>query len=227
MCDRLKTEHAVNVRLGKPEVAFRETITQEIEVEGKYIKQTGGKGHHGHVCFRFKPLPIGSGIVFKNELKGGVIPGQFVSSIEAGIKSGAERGVIDGYPLTDFEAVLFDGSTHRVDSADLDFKMASELAVRQMVNACPVLLEPVMKLSLESPEEYFGTVLNIVSSLKGTINSTQDSHGAKQIKAEVSLQNLFGFTKTLRSQTQGKAFGSMEFSRYEKVLVNSKLKAKM
>ena len=227
MCDRLKTEHGVTVRLGKPEVAFRETITQEIEAEGKYVKQTGGKGHHGHVWFRFKPLPIGSGIVFKNELKGGVIPHQFISSIEAGIKAGAERGIVDGYPLTDFEAILFDGSTHRVDSADLDFKMAAEIAVRQMVKASPVLLEPIMKLNLESPEEYFGTVLSIVSSLKGTINSTTDSHGAKQVNAEVPLQNLFGFTKTLRSQTQGKAFSGMEFSRYEKVSGNSKLKLKM
>ena len=228
MVDRLKAEHGVTVKLGKPEVAFRETITSEIEAEGKYIKQTGGKGHHGHVWFRFKPLPMGSGIVFKNELKGGVIPQQFISSIEAGVKSGAERGVLEGYPLTDFEAILFDGTTHRVDSSDLDFKMAAEVAIRTgMVKANPVLLEPIMKVDIGCPEEYFGTVLGIVSSLKGSVVNTADSYGDKLVEAEMPLQNLFGFTKHLRSQTQALASGGMEFLKYAKVLSVPKPKVKM
>ena len=228
MVDRLKTEHGVTVRLGKPEVAFRETITTEVEAEGKHIKQTGGKGHHGHVWFRFKPLPTGSGIVFKNELKGGVIPPQFIASIEAGVKSGADKGVLQGYPLTDFEAVLFDGSTHRVDSADLDFKMAAEACVRSgMLKANPVLLEPIMKVDLVCPEDYFGDVLGIVSSLKGIVVGTADSYGDKQVNAEMPLQNLFGFTKNLRSQTQGRASSGMEFLKYAKVSLTAKMKTKI
>jgi len=165
--------------------------------------------------------------VFKNELKGGVIPHQFVASIEAGVKAGAQRGVLEGYPLTDFEAILFDGSTHRVDSADLDFKMAAELAVRQLVKANPVLLEPIMKVDIESPEENFGSVLSIVSSLKGIINSTDDRLGNKIVSASMPLQNLFGFTKHLRGQTQGRASSDMEFLKYEKVLNNPVHKMKM
>ena len=228
MVSRLASEHGVNVRLGKPEVAFRETITQEIEAEGRYIKQTGGKGHHGHVWMRFTPLPTGSGIVFKNELKGGVIPQQFVSSIKAGVRSGAEKGVLDGYPVTDFEATVFDGSTHGVDSADLDFKMAAELAVKVgLLKASPVLLEPMMKVDIECPEDYFGTIIGIVSSLKGIINNTSYSHGNKVVEANIVLQNLFGFTASLRSQTQARASSTMEFSKYVKVLESPKVKLKM
>lgn len=217
MVDRLKTEHGISIKLGKPEVAFRETITQSVEVEGRYIKQTGGKGHHGHVWIRFKPLEIGSGIVIKNELKGGVIPAGFIPAIEHGIKSGAEKGVLDGYPLTDFEAVIFDGSTHRVDSAELDFRLAAEEAIKKLGSmAKPVLLEPLMKVDVNCPEEYLGTVIGLISSLKGQITDTEDIRGDKVVKSEVPLQNLFGFTNTLRSQTQGRASSSMEFSRYVK-----------
>lgn len=217
MVDRLKTEHGISIKLGKPEVAFRETITQSVEIEGKYIKQTGGKGHHGHVWIRFKPLEIGSGIVIKNELKGGVIPVGFVPAIEHGIKSGAEKGVLDGYPLTDFEAVIFDGSTHRVDSSEMDFRLAAEEAIKKLANmAKPVLLEPLMKVDVNCAEEYLGTVIGLISSLKGQITDTEDIRGDKIVKSEVPLQNLFGFTNTLRSQTQGRASSSMEFSRYVK-----------
>lgn len=217
MVDRLKTEHGISIKLGKPEVAFRETITQSVEIEGKYIKQTGGKGHHGHVWIRFKPLEIGSGIVIKNELKGGVIPVGFVPAIEHGIKSGAEKGVLDGYPLTDFEAVIFDGSTHRVDSSEMDFRLAAEEAIKKLANmAKPVLLEPLMKVDVNCAEEYLGTVIGLISSLKGQITDTEDIRGDKIVKSEVPLQNLFGFTNTLRSQTQGRGSSSMEFSRYVK-----------
>lgn len=217
MVDRLKTEHGISIKLGKPEVAFRETITQSVEIEGKYIKQTGGKGHHGHVWIRFKPLEIGSGIVIKNELKGGVIPVGFVPAIEHGIKSGAEKGVLDGYPLTNFEAVIFDGSTHRVDSSEMDFRLAAEEAIKKLANmAKPVLLEPLMKVDVNCAEEYLGTVIGLISSLKGQITDTEDIRGDKIVKSEVPLQNLFGFTNTLRSQTQGRASSSMEFSRYVK-----------
>lgn len=217
MVDRLKTEHGISIKLGKPEVAFRETITQSVEIEGKYIKQTGGKGHHGHVWIRFKPLEIGSGIVIKNELKGGVIPVGFVPAIEHGIKSGAEKGVLDGYPLTDFEAVIFDGSTHRVDSSEMDFRLAAEEAIKKLANmAKPVLLEPLMKVDVNCAEEYLGTVIGLISSLKGQITDTEDIRGDKIVKSEVPLRNLFGFTNTLRSQTQGRASSSMEFSRYVK-----------
>lgn len=215
MVDRLKTEHGISIKLGKPEVAFRETITQTVEVEGKYIKQSGGKGHHGHVWIRFKPLEMGSGIVIKNELKGGVIPAGFIPAIENGIKSGAEKGILDGYPLTDFEATIFDGSTHRVDSAEMDFRLAAEEAIKKLASlGKPVLLEPLMKVEVNTPEDYFGTVIGLISSLKGQITDTEDVRGDKIVKSEIPLQNLFGFTNTLRSNTQGRASSNMEFSRY-------------
>lgn len=215
MVDILKTQHGLTIKLGKPEVAFRETITQAVEVEGKYIKQTGGKGHHGHVWIRFKPLAMGSGIVIKNELKGGVVPIGFIPAIENGIKSGAQKGILDGYPLSDFEATIFDGSTHRVDSSEMDFRLAAEEAVKKLGSlGKPVLLEPLMKVEASSPEEYFGTVIGLISSLKGQITDTQDIRGAKIVKSEIPLQNLFGFTNTLRSNTQGRASSTMEFSRY-------------
>lgn len=217
MVDRLKTEHGVNVVLGKPQVAFREAITTAVEIEGKYIKQTGGKGHHGHVWLRFKPLEAGSGIVFKNELKGGVVPLQYLGAVEQGIKNAANKGVLDGYPLTDFEATIFDGSTHRVDSAELDFKLAAEEAVKKLVIANPILLEPIMNVEVTCPEENLGTVIGLISSLKGNIQATEDERGDKIVKAEIPLQNLFGFTGTLRSHTQGRASSSMEFSKYAKV----------
>lgn len=217
MVDRLKTEHGIFIKLGKPEVAFKETITQAVEVEGKYIKQSGGKGHHGHVWIRFKPLDMGSGIVIKNELKGGVIPAGFIPAIENGIKSGAEKGILDGYQLTDFEATIFDGSTHRVDSAEMDFRLAAEEAVKKLGSSGkPVLLEPLMKVEVNTPEDYFGTVIGLISSLKGQILNTEDVRGDKIVKSEIPLQNLFGFTTTLRSNTQGRASSNMEFSRYVK-----------
>lgn len=217
MVDRLKTEHGISIKLGKPEVAFRETITQTVEIEGKYIKQSGGKGHHGHVWIRFKPLEMGSGIVIKNELKGGVIPVGFVPAIEDGIKFGAEKGILEGYPLTDFEATIFDGSTHRVDSAEIDFRLAAEEAIKKLASfGKPVLLEPLMKVEVNTPEDYFGTVIGLISSLKGQITDTEDVRGDKIVKSEIPLQNLFGFTNTLRSNTQGRASSNMEFSRYVK-----------
>lgn len=217
MVDRLKTEHGISIKLGKPEVAFKETITQSVEIEGKYVKQTGGKGHHGHVWIKFRPLEIGSGIIIKNELKGGVIPAGFIPAIENGIKSGAEKGILDGYPLVDFEAIIFDGSTHRVDSAEMDFRLAAEEAIKKLAfNAKPVLLEPLMKVEVNCPEDYLGTVIGLISSLKGQITDTEDVRGDKVVKSEIPLQNLFGFTNTLRSQTQGRASSSMEFSRYTK-----------
>lgn len=219
MKDRLLTEHQIDVTLGKPEVAFRETLNKNldvIEVEGKYIRQSGGKGHHGHVCIRFKPLAPGSGIIFKNEIKGGLIPQQFIPAVEKGIKKSADKGFLMGYPLVDFEAILFFGSTHRVDSAELDFELAAEDAMsKAMTKSKIVLLEPIMSVEVIMPEEYFGTVLGLLSSLSGAITSTDENFGDKIIHCDVPLQNLFGFTSLLRSNTQGRAISSMEFSRYE------------
>jgi elongation factor G len=237
MVERMKTEYGVNIVLGRPQVAFREAINAEtlpdgngqyIEAEGKYIKQTGGKGHHGHVWMRFKPLPAGSGIIFKDEIKGGVIPQQFVPAIEQGIRQAAHKGFLAGYPLVDFEATVFDGSTHRVDSAEMDFRLAGEEALKvAMQKVKPLLLEPVMNLEINTPEEYFGTILGMVSSLKGTINATSEKMGDKIIDAQVPLQNLFGFTGTLRSNTQGRAISTMEFARYEVALIQPQALNKM
>lgn len=237
MAERLKTEYDVNIILGRPQVAFREAINpdtlpdghgQYIEAEGKYIKQTGGKGHHGHVWMRFKPLPAGSGIVFKDEIKGGVIPQQFVPAIEQGVRQAAQKGFLAGYPLVDFEATVFDGSTHRVDSAEMDFRLAGEEAMKvAMQKVKPLLLEPVMNVEINTPEEYFGTILGMVSSLKGTIVATSEKMDGKIIEAQVPLQNLFGFTGTLRSNTQGRAISIMEFSRYEVALTQPQTSAKM
>ena len=165
-------------------------------------------------------MPVSSNlnIMIKNELKGGVVPANFIPAIEQGIKNGASKGIIDGYPLTDFEAVIFDGSTHRVDSAEMDFKLAAEEAVKKLAHiAKPVLLEPLMKVEVNCAEEYLGTVIGLVSSLRGQITDTEDIRGDKIVKSEIPLQKLFCFTNNLRSQTQGRASGSMEFSRYVKV----------
>lgn len=228
MVDRLLVEHKVNVSLGKPQVAFRESFINAMEVEGKYIKQTGGRGHHGHVWLKIKPLELGSGIVFKNELKGGVIPAQFVPAIEQGIKASAKKGGMNEYPLVDFEVILFEGSTHRVDSAELDYKLAAEDAMDRAIRNNTFILEPIMKVELDLPEENLGTVIGLVSSLKGQIQNTEDKHGAKVVSSTIALANLFGFTNTLRSLTQGRASASMEFSHYDKALVlQNSIKNKM
>lgn len=235
MVDRLRTEHKVNALLGRPQVAFKETLNpatmthgEYIEVEGKYIRQSGGKGHHGHVWMRFKPLPGGSGIVFKDEIKGGVIPQQFIPAIKQGVETAAQKGFLLGYPLVDFEATLFFGSTHRVDSAELDFKLAAEDAMMNaMQKSRLLLLEPIMNVEVTTPEEYFGVVLGLLSSLKGMVTSTDDKLGDKIIHAEVPLQNLFGFTSTLRSNTQGRAISSMEFAKYAVALEQPKEEKKL
>lgn len=227
MVDRLLTEHKVNVTLGKPQVAFRESFTNAIEVEGKYIKQTGGRGHHGHVWLRIKPLELGSGIVFKNELKGGVIPAQFIPAIEQGVKASAQKGGMAAFALVDFEVTVFEGSTHRVDSAELDFKLAAEDAMEKAIKNNTFVLEPIMKVELDLPEENLGTVIGLVSSLKGQIQNTEDNNGSKVITATIALANLFGFTNTLRSLTQGRASASMEFSHYDKALIQTNFKLKL
>lgn len=226
MVERLLTEHKVNVSLGKPQVAFKESFTNAIEVEGKYIKQTGGRGHHGHVWLRIKPLELGSGIVFKNELKGGVIPAQFIPAIEQGVKISAQKGGMSAYPIVDFEVTIFEGSTHRVDSAELDFKLAAENAMDKAIENNTFILEPIMKVKLDLPEENLGTVIGLVSSLKGQIQETEDKNGTKEVSSVIPLSNLFGFTNTLRSLTQGMASASMEFSHYAKALIQVVPKAK-
>ncbi len=221
LVDRLKREHKVEAVVGKPRVAYRETITKEVEQEGKYIKQSGGRGQYGHVFLRLKPLERGSGNQFVNKIVGGAIPKEFIPGVEKGVKEALNKGVIAGYPLVDVEVILFDGSYHEVDSSEIAFKMAANEAIREGVKkANPVLLEPIMKVEVVTPEEYLGDVMGNLSSKRGRVEGTEDRGNVKVIKALVPLAEMFGYTTELRSMTSGRASFSMMFSHYEEVPKN-------
>ncbi|MEI7603575.1 MAG: elongation factor G [bacterium] len=219
--DRLRREFGVSVNVGAPMVAFRETISAVAEAEGKYIKQSGGRGQYGHCWIRVEPLERGAGFVFVNEVKGGSIPNNYIPSIEKGIRKTLESGVMAGYPIQDIKAVVYDGSYHEVDSSDAAFQAAGSIGFKEaMRNARPVILEPIMAVETVVPEEYFGTVTGMVNSKRGMILGTDQRGNAKVIHSEIPLANLFGFALEIRSATQGRATPSMEFKKYEIVPAN-------
>ena len=220
--ERLKREFNVEANTGEPQVAFRETIRGNSDVQGKYIKQSGGRGQYGDVHIRFEPNEAGKGFEFIDEIKGGVVPQEYRSAVKAGVVETLDGGVIAGYPVVDVKATLHDGSYHDVDSSEMAFKMAGALATRDGVKqAKPVLLEPVMKMTVVTPEDFMGDVIGDLNSRRGRVESMEDlMGGAKQITAFVPLANLFGYTTDLRSMSQGRAASSMEINGYEEVPPN-------
>jgi len=216
--DRMKREFKVEANVGKPEVAFRETFTKRVTQEGKYIRQTGGRGQYGHVFLELIPTERGSGFVFENKIVGGAIPREFIPAVEAGVREAMEKGVYAGYPVVDCTVVLYDGSYHEVDSSELAFKIAASLAFQEgMRKADPVLLEPIMKVEVITPEEFMGDVMGDINSKRGQILELGERGNARTVRALVPLQSMFGYATTLRSMTQGRASYTMEFSHYEQV----------
>ncbi len=220
--DRLKREHGVECNTGAPQVAYRETIRATAEAQGKYIKQSGGKGQYGDVWVKFEPNEPGKGFEFIDQIKGGVVPQEFRKPVREGIEETLNGGVIAGYPVVDVKATIYDGSYHDVDSSELAFHMAGALATREGIQkARPVILEPMMKLEITTPEEFMGDVIGDINSRRGRIDSMEDLNGgSKLIKAFAPLANLFGYTGDLRSMSQGRAASSMELYDYEEVPPN-------
>lgn len=216
--DRLKREHKVEVTQGKLQVAFKETIQKPVEVEGKYIKQSGGKGQYGHVWIQFEPLERGKGYEFANAVVGGTIPREFIPGVEKGLENAKNSGVLGGFPVVDFKAILKDGSYHDVDSSALAFEVAASLAFKEgMKKADPCLLEPIMKVEVETPEDYMGDVMGDLNSRRGRILGMESKGGSQVIMSEVPLAEMFGYATQLRSMSKGRASYSMEFECYREV----------
>jgi len=215
--DRLLREFKIEARIGHPEVAYRETIRESVSVEGKHIKQSGGHGQYGHVVMEFEPLDPGAGLVFENRVVGGRVPKEYIPAVERGIREASDNGVLAGYPLIDFKAVLVDGSYHDVDSSELSFKIAAMNALRGVLKAKPVLLEPVMSVDVATPEEYMGEIIKELSARRGRINGMEDRQKSKHISAQCPLDEMFGYATALRSSSQGRANYSMKFSHYSEV----------
>ena len=212
--DRLKREFSVEANVGKPQVAYKETIRKESKAEGKYIKQTGGKGQYGHCKIELFPAP-GEGFVFENDITGGTIPKEFIKPIEQGIKEATERGILAGYPIVDVKIRLYDGSYHDVDSSEMAFKIAGSLAFQDAAKkAHPVLLEPIMKVEVVTPDDYTGAVTGDLSARRGHLEGQISRGGSQIITAMVPLSNMFGYSTDLRSRTQGRATYSMHFEKY-------------
>jgi len=219
--DRLRREFKVEANVGAPQVAYRETIRKTVEQEGKFVRQTGGRGQYGHVVIRIEPLEQGGGYEFENAIVGGVIPKEYIPAVDKGIQEQAENGVLAGFPVVDFKVTLFDGSYHDVDSSEMAFKIAGSMAFKEgALKADPVLLEPIMKVEVLTPEEYMGDVMGDLNRRRGIVQGMEDAPTGKQIRAEVPLAEMFGYATDLRSMTQGRATYSMEFAKYAETPAN-------
>jgi len=219
--DRLKREFKVDVNVGRPQVAYRETIRKEVTSEGKFIKQTGGRGQYGHVWLKIEPLEPGKGFEFYETIKGGVVPKEYIPAVEAGIREAMETGVVAGYPMTDIKVTLFDGSYHEVDSSEMAFKIAGSIAFKEGAKkANPVLLEPIMEVEVTTPEEFMGDVIGDLNKRRGRVQGMEARGNAQVIRALVPLAEMFGYATDLRSMTQGRATYIMKFSHYEEVPPN-------
>jgi elongation factor G len=216
--DRMMREYKVEANVGKPQVAYRETIRKHAEAEGKYIRQTGGRGQYGHVKIKLDPQEPGKGYEFINEIVGGVVPKEYIKPVDQGIQEALEGGVLAGYPVVDVKVTLYDGSYHEVDSNEMAFKIAGSMAFKEAARkASPVLLEPVMAVEVVTPEDFAGTIMGDLSSRRGRIEGMEHRAGSQVIKAIVPLAEMFGYATHMRSSTQGRAEYSMHFSRYEEV----------
>ncbi|MCU7851188.1 MAG: elongation factor G [Candidatus Thiodiazotropha sp. (ex Monitilora ramsayi)] len=216
--DRMRREFKVEANVGAPQVAYRETIRKPIEQEGKFVRQSGGRGQFGHVYLRIEPQEAGAGYEFVNEIVGGVVPREYIPAVDKGVQESMGNGVIAGYPMVDVKVTLYDGSYHDVDSSEMAFKIAGSMCFKEGArNAKPVLLEPMMKVEVITPEEYMGDVMGDLNSRRGIVQGMDDTPAGRQIKAEVPLSAMFGYATDLRSATQGRANYSMEFAKYSEV----------
>ena len=216
--DRLLREFKVEANIGNPQVSYRESITKPAEAEGKYIRQSGGRGQYGHVKLKIEPNEQGKGFEFVNTIVGGAIPKEYIGSIEEGIEEACEVGILGRYPILDIKITLYDGSYHEVDSSEMAFKIAGSMGLREAVGkAAPVLLEPMMKVEITTPDEYMGDVMGDVSSRRGKIQGMNPKDGIHVLDAYIPLGEMFGYATDLRSNTQGRATYSMQFDHYEKV----------
>ncbi|MDP3995838.1 MAG: elongation factor G, partial [bacterium] len=219
--DRLKREFKVDASVGRPQVAYKETIKEQGEAEGKYVRQSGGRGQYGHVFLRVEPKERGEGFKFINEIKGGTVPREFIPAVEKGIKEAMDKGVVAGYPIVDLSCALYDGSFHEVDSSEMAFKIAGSMAFQAAVRKSkPILLEPVMKLEVVIPAGFFGDTIGDLSARRGRIEETNDRLQMKVIDAKVPLAEMFGYATQLRSLTEGRGTFTMEFDRYEEAPAN-------
>ena len=215
--DRMKREFSVEANIGKPQVAYRETIRSQVNAEGKFVRQTGGRGQYGHVWLRIEPIE-GDGYEFVDDIVGGVVPREYISAVDKGIQDQLSNGVLAGYPLQGIKATLFDGSYHDVDSSEVAFKVAGSMAMRAgALDANPVLLEPVMNVEVVTPEDYYGDIIGDLNRRRGIVQGMEDVPAGKAVRAEVPLGEMFGYATDMRSATQGRATFSMEFSRYAEV----------
>jgi elongation factor G len=219
--DRMKREFNVEANVGKPQVAYRETIRKTVEQEGKFVRQSGGRGQYGHVYLKIEPLPAGEGYEFVNAIVGGVVPKEYIPAVDRGVREQMENGVVAGYPMQDCRVTLYDGSYHDVDSSEMAFKIAGSMGFREGANkADPVLLEPIMKVEVVTPEEYMGDVMGDLNRRRGLPQGMDDTPAGKTIRAEVPLAEMFGYATDLRSMSQGRAVYSMEFEKYSEVPQN-------
>jgi len=214
--DRMRREFGVEANIGRPQVTYRETIRKTVkDIEGKFVRQSGGKGQYGHVVLTLEPLEGGKGFIFEDATKGGVVPREFIPSVEKGLREAINSGVLAGYPVVDIKATLTFGSYHDVDSSELAFKMAAIFGFKEGAKrADPAILEPIMHVEVETPEEYAGNVMGDLSSRRGMVQGMDERLGSQIIRADVPLAEMFGYSTTLRSMSQGRATYSMEFHHY-------------
>jgi elongation factor G len=219
--DRMRREFKVEANVGKPQVAYRETIRAKVEQEGKFVRQSGGRGQYGHVWLKIEPQEEGKGYEFVNGIVGGVVPREYIPAVDKGVKEALEGGVIAGYPVVDVKVTIFDGSYHDVDSNEMAFKIAGSMAFKDGVRkAKPVLLEPIMKVEVVTPEDYSGDVIGDLNRRRGQIQGMEDSVSGKVVTAEVPLAEMFGYATSVRSMSQGRATFTMEFAKYLEVPSN-------
>jgi elongation factor G len=218
LVDRMFREFKVSAEVGAPQVSYRETIRNEVEQEYKYAKQSGGRGAFGHVYLRIKPGEPGTGFVFINDIKGGTVPKEYIPAVEKGCAESTKNGVLAGYPIEDIQVTLYDGSYHDVDSNEMAFKLAASMGFKEGCRkASPAILEPLMKVEVEVPEDYMGDVIGDLNRRRGQVNNMGDRSGNKIVDAFVPLSEMFGYSTDLRSATQGRGTYSMEFDHYEEV----------
>jgi elongation factor G len=216
--DRMRREFGVEANIGKPQVAYRETIRRKVEVEGKHVKQSGGRGQYGHVWLRLEPLPVDSEYEFVNEVVGGVVPKEYISAVDKGVQEQLKNGCLAGYPLLAMKVTIFDGSYHDVDSNEMAFKIAGSMALKKgALEADPALLEPIMKVEVVTPEEYMGDIIGDLNRRRGIVLGMEDSISGKVVTAEVPLAEMFGYSTVVRSASQGRATFTMEFTKYAEV----------
>jgi elongation factor G len=216
--DRMKREFKVEANVGKPQVAYRETIRATVESEGKFVRQSGGRGQYGHVWLKLEPKPAGGGYEFVNGIVGGSVPREYIPAVDKGIKEAMETGVIAGYPVVDVKVTVFDGSYHDVDSSEMAFKIAGSIGFKEgFRKAKPVLLEPIMKVEVVTPEDYYGDIIGDLNRRRGQILGMEESPSGKVITADVPLAEMFGYATSVRSMSQGRATFTMEFAKYIEV----------